>query len=285
MKKNLGMRLKLSSAPLILWLSLFSYFLFQYSSVNVAGPNIKQDPDEIIYSGCDCMAPSCDQSCPCIQLFGPSYTEDGKLVSSQTTENNSTMNLAKPVLECNASCKCSSQCINRVVQNGLTFQLQIFKTSSKGWGLRTVEKIPVNSFVCEYAGEILTLEDAKLRTHGLTRNDMNYILVVRESLSNGQVIKTYIDPTHIGNVGRFINHSCEPNLYQVIVRIDNEIPKVGLFAARDIEQMEELTYSYGGDVNKVGGQMGSIKGKELQKPCYCRAANCTGALPLDGSLF
>lgn len=60
------------------------------------------------------------------------------------------------IYECNVNCKCKSSCLNRVVQNSLTMKLQVFKTSNRGWGLRCINDIPRGSFVCVYAGHLLT---------------------------------------------------------------------------------------------------------------------------------
>lgn len=60
------------------------------------------------------------------------------------------------IYECNMNCKCKSSCLNRVVQNSLTMKLQVFKTSNRGWGLRCINDIPRGSFVCVYAGHLLT---------------------------------------------------------------------------------------------------------------------------------
>ncbi|KAJ8024057.1 Histone-lysine N-methyltransferase SETDB1 [Holothuria leucospilota] len=65
--------------------------------------------------------------------------------------------------ECNDKCKCSSQCHNRVVQNGLQLRLQVFKTEKKGWGIRCCDDIPKGSFVCVYSGHIWDDEEANLR--------------------------------------------------------------------------------------------------------------------------
>jgi hypothetical protein len=47
------------------------------------------------------------------------------------------------IYECNAKCAChTKQCTNRVVQSHLYHQLQLFRTSSKGWGLRALHDIP-----------------------------------------------------------------------------------------------------------------------------------------------
>jgi histone-lysine N-methyltransferase SETDB1 len=43
-----------------------------------------------------------------------------------------------------------------VVQNGLTVRLQLFRTQSKGWGLRCLDDLPKGAFVCTYAGHLLT---------------------------------------------------------------------------------------------------------------------------------
>lgn len=60
------------------------------------------------------------------------------------------------IYECNARCKCKSSCLNRVVQKSLQLKLQVFKTSNRGWGLRCINDIPRGSFVCIYAGHLLT---------------------------------------------------------------------------------------------------------------------------------
>ena len=40
------------------------------------------------------------------------------------------------IFECNSKCKCDRRCSNKVVQNGISVRLQLFKTVQKGWGLR-----------------------------------------------------------------------------------------------------------------------------------------------------
>ncbi|XP_032699532.1 histone-lysine N-methyltransferase SETDB1 isoform X5 [Lontra canadensis] len=61
------------------------------------------------------------------------------------------------VYECNKRCKCDpNMCTNRLVQHGLQVRLQLFKTQNKGWGIRCLDDIAKGSFVCIYAGKILT---------------------------------------------------------------------------------------------------------------------------------
>lgn len=53
-------------------------------------------------------------------------------------------------------CKCKANCLNRVAQQNLAMKLQVFKTSNRGWGLRCINDVPRGSFVCIYAGHLLT---------------------------------------------------------------------------------------------------------------------------------
>ncbi|EMP34411.1 Histone-lysine N-methyltransferase SETMAR [Chelonia mydas] len=185
-------------------------------------------------------------------------------------------------------CHCGEFCQNRVIQRGLQFRLEVFKTVKKGWGLRTLEFIPKGRFVCEYAGEVLCFREACRRIQAQTPEDSNYIIAVREHLYNGQIIETFVDPINIGNVGRFLNHSCEPNLFMVPVRIDSLVPKLALFAAAAISAGEELSYDYSGrflNVPLIKREQEMLEEDDvMKKPCYCGAKSCVGFLPYDSSL-
>ncbi|MCP4486208.1 MAG: SET domain-containing protein [Gammaproteobacteria bacterium] len=56
-----------------------------------------------------------------------------------------------------------------------------------------------------------------------------------------------LDCRYRANEGRFINHSCNLNLMARFVWTEHQepnMPTVALFAQRDIEENEELTYDY-----------------------------------------
>ncbi|XP_072928573.1 histone-lysine N-methyltransferase SETMAR isoform X1 [Hemitrygon akajei] len=257
----------------------------QYTPGNVAGPGEDLDPTEINLPGCDCLTSSCKlDTCTCLQCYKGAYDENMCLV-----DLNDKTSYSRPVFECNIMCKCSEACKNRLVQRGLVFKLQVFRTSKKGWGLQTLEPIKKGRFVCEYGGEIISFLEARRRIQCQNLDDMNYIIAVREHLSSGEVLQMFVDPTHTGNVGRFLNHSCDPNLYMVPVRVDSIIPRLALFAARDIVAEEELSYDYSGRFNnllKEDSDKESSGGPTLAlKPCYCGAQTCTGYLHFDGSLY
>ncbi|XP_013392113.1 histone-lysine N-methyltransferase SETMAR-like [Lingula anatina] len=314
--------------------------VFQYTKCNIPGPGTDTEDFLSQFQGCDCRSVCLPDTCPCIQRFGPSYNNEGQLICTAISLCD------KPVYECNRECKCSIQCSNRIVQRGVQFKLQVRNTDSdKGFGLYALETIPKDHFVCEYAGEVLTQEEAKRRTKALKHTDMNYIFVLREHIhlaqaelsnappkddkhvasteyrhepANGnihvalnkdmhvtpnenihvhlavnediqlapnEVLTTYIDPTKIGNVGRFINHSCGPNLYIVPVRVDNSVPKLALFASRDIFAGEELSFNYSGSSGPKPKSTENDCVLSLRKLCHCGYADCQGFLPFDESLF
>lgn len=98
--------------------------------------------------GCDCIDGCVDcEKCACVVKNGGTMPYDcNKRLASHMKSS--------LIYECGPSCKCFSSCINRVSQCGIQFQLEIFKTELKGWGVRTRSFIPSGSFVCEYIGEV-----------------------------------------------------------------------------------------------------------------------------------
>lgn len=62
-----------------------------------------------------------------------------------------------------------------------------------------------------------------------------------------------IDAAHYGNVERFINHSCSPNLYAQNVVYDHKDKRmlhIMLFAADNIPPLTELSYHYNYSVDQ-----------------------------------
>ncbi|CAK9184976.1 unnamed protein product [Ilex paraguariensis] len=228
--------------------------------------------------GCDCKGGCSDsQKCSCAVKNGGEipYNYSGAIVE------------AKPlVYECGPSCKCPPSCYNRVSQHGINIQLEIFKTESRGWGVRSLAFIPSGSFICEYAGELLEDKEAEQRIGndeylfdiGQNYNDGSHNLDAHSSLCMVMEDGGYtIDAAQYGNVGRFINHCCSPNLYAQNVLYDNEdrrMPHIMLFAAENIPPLQELTYHYNYSVDQIHDSNGNIK----MKSCYCGSAQCTGRM-------
>lgn len=81
-----------------------------------------------------------------------------------------------------------------------------------------------------------------------------------------------IDASKHGNIGRFINHSCCPNLCMKDVMYDHNNKSVAhkvLYALKDIAAGREVSYDYNhwckGNMKKV-----------LSNICYCDSLECKG---------
>ena len=164
-------------------------------------------------------------------------------------------------------------------------RLQVFKSRRRGWGVRTLEALRRASFVCEYAGELLSVSEAQERRAAATRG-VNYLMVVNEALHRGGAAawRTAIDPSAAGNVGRYLNHSCRPNLRHALVRAGSWVPRVAFFCARDIAAGEELTFFYGEPAGSGAGaasEPNRAGALSHRSPCLCGEATCHGFLPCD----
>lgn len=135
----------------------------EYSSMRYAGKNVDLNLDKEFLCGCDCEDDCQDrEKCSCQQLT-VSATE--ALPSGRNPQAGyHYRRLQEPhitgVYECNSQCRCSRRCMNRVAQNGLRCRLQVFKTEKRGWGIRCLDDLPQGSFVCVYAGQLLTEQAA-----------------------------------------------------------------------------------------------------------------------------
>uniref|UniRef100_A0A1J3E9H4 Histone-lysine N-methyltransferase, H3 lysine-9 specific SUVH6 n=1 Tax=Noccaea caerulescens TaxID=107243 RepID=A0A1J3E9H4_NOCCA len=238
--------------------------------------------------GCGCTK-GCTETnkCACVAKNGGEipYNYDGAIVSAKNL-----------IFECGPLCKCPPSCYLRVTQRGIKFPLEIFKTESRGWGVRSLSSIPSGSFICEYVGELLEDKEAERRTGNdeyLFDIGNRYENPLAEGMSklmpetrpSGQQEEDddetsggfTIDAAKKGNVGRFINHSCSPNLYAQNVLYDHEdtrIPHVMFFAMDNIPPLQELTYHYNYMIDQVRDSKGNIK----KKICYCGSSDCTGRL-------
>ncbi|XP_042060547.1 histone-lysine N-methyltransferase, H3 lysine-9 specific SUVH1-like [Salvia splendens] len=226
-------------------------------------------PSSKVFSGCHCVD-GCepgDTSCPCIQK------NEGLIPYSST----GVLLTTKPLIhECGQTCQSPPNCRNRISQAGVKFRLEVFKTKNQGWGLRSWDPIRSGSFICEYAGDIVKV------TAGDFENvdDDSYIFdagryyVPLERLHDSNISKKAPFPLVIsakssGNVSRFMNHSCSPNVFwQPILRESNNgvCLHIAFFAIRHIPPMQELMYDYGIPAKADRGM----------KRCLCGSMKCRG---------
>ncbi|CAI5961605.1 unnamed protein product [Closterium sp. NIES-64] len=94
------------------------------------------------------------------------------------------------------------------------------------------------------------------------RPSPRFLFTLREHLPSGAILRTQIDPSRMGSLGRFMSHECGGgNVARVVVRQAGcLLPAVGLVARREVRQGEELTFSYGG-VGEGEGEDGDGDGK------------------------
>lgn len=166
------------------------------------------------------------------------------LDNCQTCTNYKDFKISKTsdmVHECNSFCSCDpDKCLNRLVQKGPSQCLEIRKSPkiNNQLGLYTSSFIGSGTFICEYAGEVISRREAEEREKQYPQ-DKNYIMclnlkpyesgskTVVENDKDMSPYQTFIDPTMKGNIGRYMNHSCEPNCNSVVVRVSSLIPKIG----------------------------------------------------------
>lgn len=229
------------------------------------------------YNGCNCKQNCNIPVCACInQSHGINYeiyNTGGKDMYRIHLKPD-----AYPIYECTSKCPCSSTCGNRLVQKGPIENLIVkpCKYTQKGMGLFSLTVILKGSFICEYAGEVLTKSQALARIkENRSKKRDNFIFCLNEH-SITEKTQTFVDPSQFGNIGRYINHGCDPNCCVVPVRCNTLIPKLAIFACRDIEANEEITFSYGTDCLST-----ESKTKITGINCHCNADNCQGYLPYN----
>uniref|UniRef100_A0A7J8IIV2 [histone H3]-lysine(9) N-methyltransferase n=1 Tax=Rousettus aegyptiacus TaxID=9407 RepID=A0A7J8IIV2_ROUAE len=226
---------------------------YKYVSQNCVTSPMAIDRNITHLQYCVCIDDCSSSNCMCGQLsLRCWYDQDGRLLPE--------FNMAEPPLlfECNHACSCWRSCRNRVVQNGLRARLQLYRTQSMGWGVRTLQDIPAGTFVCEYVGELISDSEADVR------EEDSYLF----DLDNKDGELYCIDARFYGNVSRFINHHCEPNLVPVRVFMSHQdlrFPRIAFFSARLIEAGEQLGFDY-------GERFWDVKGKLF--PCRCGSAKC-----------
>lgn len=237
-------------------------------------------------SGCNCQGSCTDpRSCACARLNGSDFPyvhrDGGRLIEPKAV-----------VFECGPNCGCGLTCVNRTSQRGLRYRLEVFRTPKKGWAVRSWDYIPSGAPVCEYIGVLKKTDDVDsnpennyifdidcLQTmKGIGGRERRVGEVAMPSLLDKDDEKDSgpefcIDAGATGNVARFINHSCQPNLFvQCVLSVHHDITqaRVILFAADNIPPLKELTYDYGYELNSVLGPDGKVK----QLACFCGAPDC-----------
>ncbi|KAM3869070.1 histone-lysine N-methyltransferase, H3 lysine-36 specific [Diretmus argenteus] len=157
-------------------------------------------------------------------------------------------------------CPAGERCLNQAFTKRQYSQVEIFRTLSRGWGLRCVHDIKKGEFVSEYVGEVIDEEECRSRIRHAQENDIcNFYML---TLDKDRII----DAGPKGNEARFMNHCCQPNCETQKWTVSGDT-RVGLFALVDVAAGTELTFNY--NLECLGN------GKTV---CKCGAPNCSGFL-------
>ncbi|KAJ7094066.1 hypothetical protein B0H15DRAFT_151667 [Mycena belliarum] len=153
--------------------------------------------------------------------------------------------------------------------NELSFKFNQLQTRKKhlrfarspihDWGLYAMERISRGEMVIEYVGEVIRAQVAEKREKAYERQGIgsSYLFRIDEDL--------VVDATKKGNLGRLINHSCDPNCTAKIITINGE-KKIVIYAKQEIELGDEITYDY------------HFPFEQDKIPCLCGSAKCRGFL-------
>ncbi|KAF7240969.1 Histone-lysine N-methyltransferase EHMT1, partial [Varanus komodoensis] len=276
---------------------------YKYVSQNcVTSPmNIDRNITHLQY--CVCTDNCSSSKCMCGQLSVRSwYDRDGRLLPEFNTAE------PPLIFECNHACSCWRTCRNRVVQNGLRYVGELISDSEANvreedcylFDLGNKEKQSPVALRAEKLsgpkwGDVAThlfrsLAQRLLRSwwrsasQGWLRSEASHFLwrdasppscpISTPSGHVGQAAvlpdrEVYcIDARFYGNISRFINHFCEPNLIAVRVFMSHQdlrFPRIAFFSSRDIQAGEEIGFDY-------GERFWDIKGKYFS--CVCRSPKC-----------
>jgi SET domain-containing protein len=131
------------------------------------------------------------------------------------------------------------------------FRLSIAPSKIHRWGVYAAEHIPARRKVIEYTGERISRKESKRRSE-------RHIICLFE-------LDSYwcVDGCVGGSGAELINHSCNPNLYSVILK-----GHILYMSRRAIEPGEELTIDY-----YLSTDTGKVE-------CRCGAVNCRGTINL-----
>ncbi|XP_058179900.1 histone-lysine N-methyltransferase, H3 lysine-9 specific SUVH4-like [Rhododendron vialii] len=247
-------------------------------------------PKNLSAPGCGCKDGCIDPNrCACAKLNGSDFPYvymkrfGGRLVEPKDI-----------VFECGPNCGCPPECVNRTSQRGIRFRLEVFKTPNKGWGVRSWDPIPSGSPVCEYIGVLRKTDELDSAVENYYVFDIDCLQTMKGLDGRQRRLRDVSIPAHMdetgddksesipefcidafssGNVTRYINHSCQPNLFVQCVLSEHhniKLARIVLFAADNIPPLQELSYDYAYDVDSVVGP----DGKTRRIACYCGAPDC-----------
>lgn len=202
------------------------------------------------------------------------HDDDESNTSSTTTNNNSSNIQSSRVNRANnrrfaADISAQKQMLGSETDilnlNALTKRkkpVSFARSAIHNWGLYALEPIAAKEMIIEYVGESIRQQVAEHRERSYLKTGIgsSYLFRIDEN--------TVVDATKKGGIARFINHCCNPSCTAKIIKVEGK-KRIVIYALRDIEANEELTYDY--KFEKETNDAERIR-------CLCGAPGCKGYL-------
>lgn len=183
---------------------------------------------------------------------------DGSTCACQYACDENCLNRALAT-ECDPGiCIFKAKCDNTVIQKNNQTPVERFVTHFKGNGIRAIDFINKGAYIMEYTGDIITKKKFQHRVNTSYKNHRHHYGM---DLDGNMVIDAYKS----GGDCKFVNHSCDPNCRIEKWTIKGE-QRLALFAIKDIQAKEELTFDYNFTLFTPGNA----------QICKCNSQNCRG---------
>jgi len=108
------------------------------------------------------------------------------------------------------------------------------RSAISGWGVYAAQTIEEDARIVEYKGQLISQAEAWRREQRYLPRRRIWIFTIDDRRARDAAVG--------GNVGRYVNHACNPNCYTDVVG-----QTIWILAARRIRTGEELTYDYNTD--------------------------------------
>ncbi|KAJ6845956.1 putative histone-lysine N-methyltransferase ATX2 [Iris pallida] len=176
---------------------------------------------------------------------------------SESVQTNSASDVAKLINQHETFANISSMA-EKYENMKATFRkrLAFGKSRIHGFGVFAKKPHKAGDMVIEYIGEVVRPPIADIREHHIY-NSLVGAGTYMFRIDNERVI----DATRSGSIAHLINHSCEPNCHSRVISVSGD-DHIIIFAKRDINQWEELTYDY------------RFFSKDKQLACFCGFPRC-----------
>ncbi len=152
--------------------------------------------------------------------------------------------------------------VEKLKKRGQSKWVEVRDSEIHGRGVYAARDIVEDTEVIEYVGEPIDKEESERRAWAqMAKAEKDgdaavYIFTLNDEWD--------LDGSVDWNIARLINHSCDPNCVAYTEEGEDE-DRIVIYALRDIEKGEELSFDYGFDLECYEDH-----------PCRCGAVGCIG---------